>query len=424
MPDGAGASSASGGSGRPRVRTSFLTLTLVGVIATSVGLYTYYQAFSIWPKEIRDDLRTALKAQRKGDFRRAEAAYRSALKTAQLLPEEQLGTNPLLKISGIGIALGSCLEDAGRLKEAYEAYNDTLEWTRSRAKTGNDRLRAVALAQRCGDFAGIKELQVELPGPSRAAQADGVTSLAEEHLRWSVEEMLRLAVPEETRARVLGGGGHEMQSTEAQQQDGVVLADLPLPPWLSTATLGASLESLGQLYAAQGRRTYAVPLYVQAINLLMPPHQTKRKQSPTVADRCRTGILMNNVAQLLVDAKDESRKVDDATAWAMRGLDIVAYVLRGTGWDQKGTQGVRTVESGGADEARSNEVKATCWTAEVALLINLGELSRLRRDDCKAREFFQRAYVRSDTYGMREARARCAQALSELETSGGEKRAS
>lgn len=124
---------------------------------------------------------------------------------------------------------------------------------------------------------------------------------------------------------------------------------------------------------------------------------------------------MNNIAQLIIDARDVHGKIDDSLAWALRGLDIVAFTLRGTGWDQKGGQGIKNVQ--GDDERRTNEVKALCYTAEVALLINLGELSRIKKNDCKAREFFQKAYVRSDLYGMREARSRAAQALSELEQS-------
>ena len=60
---------------RPRVRTTFLGLTLLGVVVTGIGLYTYYNTFSVWPEEVRGDLRTALKAHKRGDNRRAEAAY-------------------------------------------------------------------------------------------------------------------------------------------------------------------------------------------------------------------------------------------------------------------------------------------------------------------------------------------------------------
>lgn len=61
---------------RPLVRTTFLSLTFLGVATTAIGIYLYFNAFSSWPEEVRNDLRTALKSQKRGDVRRAEAAYR------------------------------------------------------------------------------------------------------------------------------------------------------------------------------------------------------------------------------------------------------------------------------------------------------------------------------------------------------------
>lgn len=263
-------------------------------------------------------------------------------------------------------------------------------------------MRAVALAQKCGDLATIKEVASALK--EEKLLLPDTTSLAEDHLRWSVEELLRLAIPDAERERIM-----------STSSDGaVLLADLELPSWISGSTLGASLEALGQLYASQGRSEYALPLYIQSINMLMPANKASRKREPTVAERCRTGILMNNVAQLLVDTDKSASKVEEASSWAIKGLDIVGYALRGAGWDGKAGQGFKKVEGSG-DENRRNEVKSICFTAEVALLINLAELARMKKDDCKARELFQRVYVKADAYGMRDARSRAAQALSELE---------
>jgi tetratricopeptide (TPR) repeat protein len=309
---------------------------------------------------------------------------------------------PLLKISGISIALGSFLEEQGNLVEAYKVYQDSLQYVKENAVLPEERLRAVSLAQKCGDLAGIKEVTQGLTG-SIILQEES-TSLAEEHLRWSVEELLRMAVPDQERAKAL-----------SNPDSALMLADLELPPWISGATLGASLEALGQLYASEKRSEYAIPLYIQSINLLMPANKESRKRDPTVSERCQTGILMNNIAQLLVDADKSSVKVDEASTWAVKGLDIVAYALRGTGWDGKEGKGFKKIE--GTDEARTNQVKGLCWTAEVALLCNLAEMARIKKDDCKAREIYQKVYVKADRYGMREVRNRAAQALSELERS-------
>jgi hypothetical protein len=222
-------------------------------------------------------------------------------------------------------------------------------------------------------------------------------------LRWSVEELLRLAISEQDRSDTLSN----------PEGGALILADLDLPPWISGTTLGASLEALGQLYASQGRSEYAIPLYIQTINLLMPGSKSSRSRDPTVAERCRTGILMNNVAQLLIDADKSSAKVDEATSWALKGLDIVSFALRGAGWDGKAGQGFKNVEK--TDDLRTREVKGQCWTAEVALLSNLAEMARMKKDDCKARSLFQQAYMKADMYGIREARSRAASALGDLE---------
>jgi len=385
--------------GKPRIRTLFYSLIGLAIVATSAGLYTFYGSFTTWPKEVRDDLRSGLKAQRNGDWSKAEARFRKALETAKSLPLEKLGEDRLLKLTGISISLGSVLEESGHLRKAYDVYAEALQDVIRNAKSPAERMRAIALSQKCGDLANIREVRDSF------SLGSGSVSKAEEHLRWSVEELLRLAIPDETRQNIVQG-----------KTGAIYVSDLELPPWINETTLGASLESLGQFYAAQGRSSFAIPLYLQAINVLMPGEKEKRKYNPTVAERCRAGILMNNVAQLLVDSEEAAQtqpKTEEAIQWAMRGLDIVSFALRGTGWDGKGSPGFKNVESG--DERRTNEVKGQCWTAQVALLINLGELSRLRKDDCKSREFFQRAYQQADLYGMREARSRCAQALSELE---------
>lgn len=348
----------------------------------------------------------------------------------------KLEPNALLKLSGLFIALGSFFEEQGRLLEAYDAYHDGLDFVQEQATTGEERMRGVAIAQKLGDLARIAEVARELPPLSQSAAAEedgGVTSVAEKHLRWSVEELLRLlpVVPQKNQP------GQEITNRE----EATLLSDLDLPPWVSRTSLGASLEALGQLYAAQGRAEYAVPLYIQALDLLMPSDKAKRRQQgrgePTASERCRAGILMNNVAQLLVDdrgAKDGPPKVHEALSWAIKGLDIVAYTQRAAGWDGKAGQGVGTVVE--SDAVRTQQVRNECAAAEVALLWNLGELSRvglsflslffsatvanarytqMNKDDCKARSFWQRAYQRADAYGMREARSRAAQGLSQLE---------
>lgn len=66
-----------GGSQRgPRVGTLVLGLIAIGVGATVLGLVDFFGSLKTWPKEVRDDLRTAIKARNRGESRRAEAHFR------------------------------------------------------------------------------------------------------------------------------------------------------------------------------------------------------------------------------------------------------------------------------------------------------------------------------------------------------------
>lgn len=60
----------------PRVGTVFISLTSMAIALTATGLYQFYQSFSTWPKELRDHLRSALKAKQRGDIRRADKEFR------------------------------------------------------------------------------------------------------------------------------------------------------------------------------------------------------------------------------------------------------------------------------------------------------------------------------------------------------------
>ena len=60
----------------PRVGTLFLGLMVIEVGATMLGLVDFFGSFKTWPKELRDDLRTAIKARNRGESRRAEAHFR------------------------------------------------------------------------------------------------------------------------------------------------------------------------------------------------------------------------------------------------------------------------------------------------------------------------------------------------------------
>ncbi|PWN43148.1 hypothetical protein IE81DRAFT_322661 [Ceraceosorus guamensis] len=404
------------GSSSFHVRTLFRVLVGAGILATGYGLYEYYAMFQTWPKEIRGTLRSAVKLHRQGEARRAEIAYRSALALALKMEGGELGKDANLKISGISIALGSLLEEHEQLVAAYDVYNDALARLRDEstgANSGPERMRAVAIAQRLGDLASTTEVSAHLAQQPHlgVTQPSDAQDAAEAHLVWSVEELLRLSVPDDVRKGVL-------QATSDEASAGVTLSELQLPAWVQPSELGASLEALATLYANRGRAEYAAPLYLQAISLLLPPPE-QRKRNATAAERCRAAVMMSNLSLIFLQAAPKGAAGEEGRSqgriWAEKGLSIVEKTNAMAGW--AGEKPKAKVE-GGQDEERVRQVRAECASAETTLLFNLGFMSELASDPCQARKYFQRAYKRADDNGLREARSHAAEALSRLERSG------
>ncbi|KAE8228300.1 hypothetical protein CF326_g6774 [Tilletia indica] len=462
---GAGPSS-SGPGGMPKVSTTFIVLSSLGVLATGYGVWEYYQSLNAWPRELRDDLRNALLARDRGDTKRASDHFKKVLLAARGmvgLPSSPLGSNPTLKTSGIAIAYAAMLERDGALDEAYKVYAEALDEVLLRGnfapedsststskaaaeraqgsrqyekvRSPEERMRAVAIAQRLGDLALRPEVRDQLVN---AGQWN--SDPAEEHLKWSVEELLRLVnlVDTKTKTRLT-----------ADKEDAVLLSDLSLPPWVSTTDLGASLEALGAFYASRSNVEYAVPLFLQALALLLPPTKPSQgadkesgalaaklnggasRPEPTASDRCHAGVIMNNLAQLFVQVSDSSPlrqapssagspqaspigSMEQGLAWASKGLEIVQSTQARCGWVDSERDGVGvSLKSTGQEE--QDRVRAECARAQVTLLYNLGLINEMSKDVPAARHFFQRAYAEAERYGFRDARSRSAQGLARLE---------
>ncbi|CAD6950140.1 unnamed protein product [Tilletia controversa] len=449
----------------------FIILSSLGLLATAYGVWEYYKSFSAWPRELRDDLRGALLARDRGDSKRASEYFKKVLVAARGMvtasssgQQQPLGKDPTLKTTGIAIAYAAMLEQDGALDEAYKVYAEALDEIllrgdfepessteatqrvrggrgRSRlyeeVRSPEERMRAVALAQRCGDLALRPEVRDQLVN---AGQWD--SDPAEEHLKWSVEELLRLV-------NIVDTKDSEKTKLTGEKADAVLLSDLSLPPWVSTTDLGASLEALGAFYASRSNIEYAVPLFLQALALLLPPtrssqgadqesnllatkiHGDGARPEPSPSDRCHAGVIMNNLAQLFVQVSEASPlrqppstegptkapavgPVEQGLAWANKGLEIVQSTQARCGWVNSERDGVGvSLKSTGEEE--QDRVRAECARAQVTLLYNLGLINEMSKDTLAARHFFQRAYTEAERYGFRDARSRSAQALARLE---------
>ena len=61
-------------------RVRAFSLSIAGLAITAVGLVDYFSSFKTWPKELRSDLRTAIKARNSGDARRSEKYFRKCVR--------------------------------------------------------------------------------------------------------------------------------------------------------------------------------------------------------------------------------------------------------------------------------------------------------------------------------------------------------
>ncbi|SJX61281.1 uncharacterized protein SRS1_10276 [Sporisorium reilianum f. sp. reilianum] len=450
------------GPGAVRVGTLFTSLIALAVAVTGYGLYEYYTSFSAWPVSIRDDLRAALKARNRGDARRAESYFRKALATARAIKAELNERTPtpkgapqgevgeaMLKISGIAIALAALLEGEGRVEESYGVLEDVWDEVMQRGKyvdvgeekgewkrSDRDRMRAVQIAQKLGMLGQLPEVRIALLNKAKLAHAaqaqDGEDNKfrfsltgtadsqdpAERWLVWSVEELFRLVLPTDVHASALAAAAAAPSAQTAQPAPptlttvapptSISLADLDLPAWVTKLDLLASIESLGTFYATKNLPEYAVPLYLQTLSILLPPHPAS---SPTASERCKAGLVMNNLSQLL-----SGRNIKDATQWALKGLEVTDKTVQLAGFEAPPT--AQVVHS--SDE-RTSEVRTECLGVKLTLLYNLGVLHDMAGDKCQARVYFQKAYALADTIGgptSSVAKAKAAESLARLERRG------
>jgi hypothetical protein len=212
----------------------------------------------MWPPHLRQNLRRGLYAKRKGDLGTALSylsrsaafsvviflrnTYVRAWEDAKSTPLDDLGADPLLKLTGIAITFAGLLEDAGLQEQAYQTYEDGLLWMvfrspktleprqdlstdllKTRLSTPESRIRALSIAYKLGELANA------LQKPSAEE---------EKWLTLSVEALL--AIMQETPGR------HTIGIREA-------LEELELPSWATLHDFAAPFEALGSFYSRTGK---------------------------------------------------------------------------------------------------------------------------------------------------------------------------
>ncbi|KAG5646767.1 hypothetical protein DXG03_002453 [Asterophora parasitica] len=266
---------------------------------------------TLWPPEVRTDLRGGLKARDKGDLELSAQFIQRAWETSKIVPIELFKKEPYLKTSGIAILLASVLESAGKHEKAFDVYLDAL--TRIQQVTekqpqllgGPEKLRAIAISYK------LAEMAADLERPEEE----------ERHLVWAVEAILRsvLQLGEPT-----GRPDHASEAGTALPSDmdtRTMITELSLPEWATKTDVAAPLEALGAFYAQAGRVDQprvtdeilhqAEAWAIKGLEITMQAKEQASKANPNPTCEVAFAVSLFNVAAMRRMAKDneEAKKL-------------------------------------------------------------------------------------------------------------------
>jgi len=228
----------------------------------------------------------------------------------------------------------------------------------------------------------------------------------ERYLVWAVEALLKSVLMVEQREEGRTASDWEVEGDIKDVRSQIVgdsandtramTAELQLPEWATTTDIAAPFEALGSLYSRTGKIEYAMPLYLQAISILIPPPP----HFSSVDDRCRGAQLMTALADLIIREGGQhqifSKTLHQAELWSMKALEIAMQHSR-------------------ANQS-SSAPNTVCDVAYAVALYNIGALRRISGDDEKAKENFLLSLKLSRAIGMQEGIELGEEALRELDT--------
>ncbi|EMD35357.1 hypothetical protein CERSUDRAFT_124695 [Gelatoporia subvermispora B] len=426
-----------------RVSTIFTVLVVLGVASTAYGLYQFYDTFHTWPPAIRSDLRAGIKAKHNGDLALSERYLRRALQTALNEPET-LGDHVHLKLSGIAAALGGVLEDAKRMRDACDVYraalgllldpsslppfepSDAPDAAAAKAAaerprtlpplTPEDHLRAASLAHHLAELLSEYKDPTWTPREAREQEERWRTCAVEEAIRAVRGATPSAAAPSQPplshpTTPEKGGESEEVQA---------MLSELELPVWMRRTEVSAPLEALGRFYTQEGKVEYAVPLYLEALQILMPPALSLQAQGrvPSIAERCRGAQIMNNLSevQLAGPQGPTSHAREAAQRWSRQALETarraraeVPEPSSSKGWFSRLFS---------KDDRRDDELEEgleTCQATVVAALFNLGSLLEMSGNVTEAQGMYTQSWEEARAIGMKEGMREARTALRRLE---------
>lgn len=396
----------------------WLTALLLGGLGlTAYGLSDFWSSMTVWPDELRWDLRHALRENAKGEKAQAEYYLGQAWSRARDMDLENLGHDAYLKTTGIAITLAEIYESEGKQLEAYHVLIDALQHLqqvsplpKADAKmqridmeatptTGDvvsqttsaslksslsqqERMRAVALSHK------LSELAEALKRPKDEQ---------EEWLVYSVETILK---------HVMGRSGvselvvreTDPRAGKTLEESAAIFEELELPQWIVHHDLAAPFEALASFYSRGGKISYAMPLYLQAISILIPPSP----QVSSADDQCRAAELMGNISELIVrtstprdSPNPPPESLRQAESWASKAAKVADRA-------RKASFGANTV----------------CEMAYAFALFNLGTIKEMSGDEVQAKLLFTQSLDRSTASGFEDGTVNARAALKNVGKKG------
>ncbi|BGP39789.1 hypothetical protein JCM10450v2_003760 [Rhodotorula kratochvilovae] len=388
----------------------FAGLALLGIGATSYGLYQFYQSFTAYPDTdthpIRSKLRAALRAQSAGEPDRSSAFFAAAYALAQdLFAQGKLAPSreeALLRLTGIAIRWGAMWESVAETARAVDAYDTGFQPVAAvvdgykldggaggSAPTTAEVQRGAALAIKLGD------LWVKLGGGKEA------DSEAERYYTWAVQELMRLSLTDEQKAKVKAQldaqDAPPPPAAEATSEEKKVSEDddLKLPGWIGDVELVAAMERLGELYSRMGKIELAHPLLQQAITMLFPPppKEGPNPPMPPIPQRCHAATLMNNLSSALVAAASPSSEaIQSSAGWARQALVV-----------SNGCRKEADKARKGVEVPLAEREERECELTAIVASYNLGKLSEMAKDTISAEQWFVQSGTHAAKLGLHDA---------------------
>ncbi|KAL7409473.1 hypothetical protein BDY24DRAFT_403201 [Mrakia frigida] len=280
-----------------------LTVVVFSACGYAIKLaYDLEKLFTVWPPELRDDLRNALRDEGREEWPKAEGHWRTAYQKA-LSPEIRPKLS-LLHITGLASSyVDLLLTHALAPQRARPVLLSALDEIDSSPLplTGPERQRRIAILSKLGEVAEkLKRVDEE-----------------ELYLTKALEDSLRAVVQARKFAR---------SKIEEQGGNTAGWEDLPMPGWLSRTDVAVCCDNLARYYVRTGNGDYASALYLHAINVTYPPTDPGSLSTdvslPPLDDRCRAAQLMTQLANSLV-VRPSSDNLATASIWGLKALQTI-----------------------------------------------------------------------------------------------------